>query len=60
MNSGIGGNLELSAFCLSARSDKFLRDNSKRDLQVPSCGVGEFLRGGGSANMGNTGDDINR
>ena len=28
MNSGIGGNLELSAFCLSIRSDRFLRANS--------------------------------
>ena len=28
MNSGIGGNLELSAFCLSIRSDRFLRSNS--------------------------------
>ena len=27
MNSGIGGNLELSAFCLSIRSDRFLRAN---------------------------------
>ena len=28
MNSGIGGSLELLAFCLSIRSDKFLRANS--------------------------------
>ena len=28
MNSGIGGNLESLAFCLSIRSDKFLRANS--------------------------------
>ena len=28
MNSGIGGNLELLAFRLSLRSDKFLRANS--------------------------------
>ena len=28
MNSGIGGNLELLAFCLSIRSDRFLRANS--------------------------------
>ena len=27
MNSGIGGNLELLAFCLLIRSDKFLRAN---------------------------------
>ena len=28
MNSGIGGNLELLASCLSTRSDMFLRANS--------------------------------
>ena len=56
MNSDIGGNSELLAFSLSPRSDKFLRAN----LQVLSCGVSEFLRGGGFANMGNTGDYINR
>ena len=28
MNSGVGGNLELLAFCLSTRSDEFLRANS--------------------------------
>ena len=28
MHSGIGGNLELLAFCLLTRSDKFLRANS--------------------------------
>ena len=28
MNSGIGGNLESFAFCLSIHSDKFLRANS--------------------------------
>ena len=28
MNSGIGGKLELLAFCLSIRSDRFLRANS--------------------------------
>ena len=28
MNSGIGGNLELLAFCLIIRSDEFLRGNS--------------------------------
>ena len=28
MNSSIGGNLELLAFCLSTCSDKFLRANS--------------------------------
>ena len=28
MNSGIGGDLELLAFCMSIRSDKFLRANS--------------------------------
>ena len=28
MNSSIGGNLELLVFCLSIRSDKFLRANA--------------------------------
>ena len=32
VNSRMGGNLELLAFCFSTRSDKFLRANSKQDL----------------------------
>ena len=35
MNSGIGGNLELSAFCLSIRSDRFLRANSNAIYRFP-------------------------
>ena len=58
MNSGIGGNLELLAFCLSIRSDKFLRANSNAICRFslvewanPSVVV---------ANVGNTKDYINR
>ena len=60
VNSGIGGNLELLAFCLLVRSDKFLRTNSNAICKFSLVEWTDFFRGGGSANVGNTRDYINR